>query len=63
MFMDTCFLFMQTLLTINSFNGVGNIQFSTGGQSPEESCSIVSALETLRGLLEALTVVHLQVDN
>lgn len=57
---------MQTLwdvLTENSFDGVGNVQFSAGGQSPEERCSIVGAGETLGGLLEALTVVHLQVDH
>lgn len=50
-------------LTINSFNSVGNIQFETGCQCSEECCSIVGALEAFSGLLEALTVVHLQVNN
>lgn len=50
-------------LTINSFNGVWNIKFETGCQCSEERCGIVGALETLSGLLEALTVVHLQVNH
>lgn len=50
-------------LTINSFDSVGNIQFETGCQRPEECCSVVGALEAFSGLLEALTVVHLQVNN
>lgn len=51
------------VLTINQFDRVGDIQFATGGQSPEESCSVVGVLETLCGLLGALTVVHLQVND
>lgn len=50
-------------LTVNSLDSVGNIQFETGCQCSEEGCSIVGALEAFGGLLEALTVVHLQVNN
>lgn len=50
-------------LTINSFDSVGNIQFETGCQCSEECCGVVGALEAFGGLLEALTVVHLQVNN
>lgn len=50
-------------LTINGFDSVGNIQFETGCQCSEECCGIVGALEAFSGLLEALTVVHLQVNN
>lgn len=55
--------YLLNILTVNSFNGERYIQFATGLQSPKERCSITCALETLGGLLEALTVVHLQVDN
>lgn len=50
-------------LTVNSFDSVRNIQFETGCQRSEESCGIIGALEAFSGLLEALTVVHLQVNN
>lgn len=50
-------------LTINGFDSVGNIQFETGCQCSEESCGVVGALEAFSGLLEALAVVHLQVNN
>lgn len=54
---------LEFTLTINSFDSVGNIQFETGCQCSEERCGIVGALEALSGLLEALTVVHLQVHH
>lgn len=54
---------MKFILTINSFDSIRNIQFETGCQCAEECCGVVGALETLSGLLEALTVVHLQVNH
>lgn len=51
------------VLTINGLDGERDIQFATGGQSPEEGCGIIGTLETLCGLLEALTVVHLHVND
>lgn len=50
-------------LTVNGFDRVRNIQFKTGCQCSEERCGVVGALEAFSGLLEALTVVHLQVNN
>lgn len=50
-------------LTINGFDSVGHVQFETGCQCSEECCGVVGALEAFSGLLEALTVVHLQVNN
>lgn len=55
--------FFNQILTKHSFDAVWNVQFSTGGQSSQEGCSVSGALETLSGLLETLTVVHLQVDD
>lgn len=49
------------ILTINGFNGVGNVQFSAGGQRPEEGGGVGGAREALAGLLDALTVVNFQV--
>lgn len=50
-------------LTVNGFDRVRNIQFKTGCQCSEERCGVIGALKAFGGLLEALTVVHLQVNN
>lgn len=52
-----------SVLTENSFDGVGDVQLFSGGQGAEESSGVVGALEALGGLLHTLTVVHLQVNH
>lgn len=46
---------------MNSLYDVGNVEVPAGGQGPQEGCYVRGTLEALRGLLDALAVVNLQV--